>query len=102
MMVVAIPTHGFWGFQMLILQLRRALFEEWVLLVLMVPLWGTSVRRLFFTPGESSTKGFSSSSRHVAQPVQSCAATQEGRVGVSKQCHPVLLRSPKGSVMDEV
>lgn len=51
---------------------------------------------------ESSTKGFiSSSARHVAQPVQSCAVMQEGRVGVSKQCDPVPLRSPKDRAMVE-
>lgn len=34
MMVVVIPTaHGFWGFQMVTVQLCRVLFEEWVLLV---------------------------------------------------------------------
>lgn len=87
---------------MVILQLCRVLFEEWVLLGLVVPLWGTSMRKQLFTPRESSTKGFSSSSRHMAQPVQSCAATQEGRVGVNKQCHPVPLQSPKDSATDEV
>lgn len=49
---------------------------------------------------ESSTEDFGSSASHVVQPVQSCAVTQEGRVGLSKQCHPMPLQSPRGSVVN--
>lgn len=50
MMVVVIPTVP--GSGVFTVQLYRVLFEEWVLLVLMVPLWGTNVRRLLFIPRE--------------------------------------------------